>query len=98
MKDSNNLRTGYEQLKLSKQMGHSVSTQQDYYKKADDLCDTIIDPTGNKLLFGQHNKYSCPEDKRKAKLEQTRLSNMRRKERLQNEKKEKSPNYKEEIF
>ena len=88
MKDSNNLRTVYDKLKLSTQMSHFVSTQQDYYKKADYLCDPVIDTTGDNLLFGHHNKYSCLEDKRKAKLVQTRLSNMRRKERLQNEKKE----------
>ena len=94
MKDGRELRTGYEQLKLSKQMAHSVSTQQDYYKNVDQLCDTVIDEANKKIasLCVQKKKYSCPEDKRKAKLEQTRISNMRRKERLQNEKKLKENN------
>jgi hypothetical protein len=89
MKDGRELRTGYDQLKLSKQMAHSVSTQQDYYKKVDEFCDPVIDESNEKIagLCVQKKKYFCPEDKRKAKLEQTRASNMRRKERLLNEKK-----------
>jgi hypothetical protein len=38
----------FQQLKLSKQMGHSVLTQQKYYKKVDNLCDPIIKVVKNK--------------------------------------------------
>lgn len=42
MRDSGKLRTGRDQLKLSRQMGHSVSTQQDYYKNVDGVADGIV--------------------------------------------------------
>jgi hypothetical protein len=76
LKDNNLLEYSPEQHHISYQMGHSVSTQQDYLKKVDLSSVPEVDVVVNEKQC-RKSKYSSDEERREAKLSQTRAWNER---------------------